>query len=527
MKKLTLVITILAAIGISSCKKGWLDESKNPNASVSTTLAASLTSSEKGASDIVNGWGSYTGQTWIYSPYAIWGGYWIQNPSGYIQDAVFTQYSIQTTTAGFPWSDLYENLSNLHILEINSKTATPNANYHAISLVLEAYDFEQLVDNYNNVPYSQAFEGINNLTPAYDSGASIYANLILKMDTAINLINTNAAKSLPDVSPSSDDIVFQGNMTSWKKFANTMKLRLIIRQSNLSGFSALKTELNSTFAEGYLDGTTQATAQPGYALSDAYGGQESPFFLCYGERPNGSTTLYGFDYYLANSFCVNLMNSLNDTSRLVKFYQTVDGSTNADMVVGGTNGSTNIPAEVSAIGPGLLNATAPSVLFSGAESLFLQAEAVNDGMMAGTASTLYDAGITASFVATGAESVQTPAVVVNGVIKTPAVYYTPTESAAIYYAQPSVATVNEQNIITQKYISLNGYGVFEAYNEIRRTGYPGIPRSVNIGALGSAGQIPSIIFYPQIEYSTNPVNVGKQPAATVATEFNDKIFWAK
>jgi len=294
-------------------------------------------------------------------------------------------------------------------------------------------------------------------------------------------------------------------MTSWKKFANTMKLRLIIRQSNLSGFSALKTELNSTFAEGYLDGTTQATAQPGYALSDAYGGQESPFFLCYGERPNGSTTLYGFDYYLANSFCVNLMNSLNDTSRLVKFYQTVDGSTNADMVVGGTNGSTNIPAEVSAIGPGLLNATAPSVLFSGAESLFLQAEAVNDGMMAGTASTLYDAGITASFESLGLTDAQ----------------------ASAYYAQASVATVNEQNIITQKYISLNGYGVFEAYNEIRRTGYPGIPRSVNIGALGSAGQIPSIIFYPQIEYSTNPVNVGKQPAATVATEFNDKIFWAK
>jgi len=540
MKKVTLIITILTAIGITSCKKGWLNESVNPNASSTTTLPLALSSAENGAADIINGWGSYSGNTWEYAPYAAWEGYWVESPNGYVSDQRLTQYSITTTSVGFPWTDLYNNLSNINLMQIAAKSGN-NPDYEAIALVLKAYDFEQLVDNFNNVPYTQAFQGsAGNLTPVYDSGQSIYTDLIKQMDNAITLINTNAAATIPVIGPGSDDIIFAGNMTNWKKFANTMKLRLIMRQSNLPGFLALKAELASTAAEGYLDGTTQALANPGYLLSDAYGGQETPFYLCYGFKPDGSTTLYGNSFWLANAFCVTLMNNLADTSRLKRVYATVDGSNNSDMVFGAALGSSNPPANVSHIGPGLLGdnnttgAAKSAVMFSGAESLFLQAEAVNDGMITGSAITLYDAGITASFEALGAQTTETQAVIVNGVVTTPATYYTPDQSAAIYYAQASVAAPTEQNIITQKYISLNGYGNFEAYNEYRRTGYPAIPRSLNSGAYGSSsggasgiGQLPSIVFYPQVEYSTNPANVAKQPAATVNTEFNDKIFWAK
>ena len=534
MKKLTLIITILTAIGITSCKKGFLDESINPNAPSSNTLPLALSSAEKGAADIVNGWNSYTyssaGYTWLYAPYAVWEGYWVESPNGYVSDEKLTQYNFTTNAAGFAWSDLYDNLSNVNLMQV-SATQQNNPDYEAIALVLKAYGFEQLVDSYNNVPYTQAFQGeAGNLTPAYDTGASIYADLIKQMDNAISLINKNAAAAVPVVGPSSDDIIFGGNMTSWKKFANTMKLRLIMRQSNTSGFAALKTELNSTAAEGYLDGTTQATANPGFSLSDAYGGQETPFYLMYGIRPNGATTLYGNTYFLANAFCVNLMQSLTDTDRVKLFYATtVDTANYARNVIGAVLGSTSPPPAISKIGPGLLGTTAalgsakPAVMFSGAESLFLQAEAANDGMLSGSATALYQDGIIASFESLGLSDAQ----------------------ASIYYGRPSVALATvgtvaspfktiQEAIITEKYIALNGYGVFEAYNEYRRTGFPAIPRSLNPGALGSStggasntGQLPSIIFYPQIEYSTNPVNVGKQPAATIATEFNQKIFWAK
>jgi hypothetical protein len=511
MKKLTLIITILTAIGITSCKKGWLDESVNPNAPSQNTLPLALTSAEKGAADIINGWGSYTGTTWEYAPYAVWEGYWVESPNGYITDPRLTQYQITTTSVGFPWSDLYDNLSDVNLMQL-SAVSQNSPDYEAIALVLKAYGFEQLVDNFNNVPYSQAFQGTSgNLTPVYDSGQSIYTDLIKQMDNAIDLINKNPTA----VPPGSDDIIFGGNMTSWKKFANTMKLRLIMRQSNLPGFAALKTELASTESEGYLDGTTQAEAQPGYNLSDAYGGQENPFYLCYGLKPNSSTTLYGNSYWLANAFCVNLMKGLNDP-RVVRFYATLDGSTDPAQVIGAALGTSSPPANVSKIGPGLIGdvttsagqsagAALPAVMFSGAESLFLQAEAANDGMITGVPLTLYDAGITASFEAVGLTDAD----------------------ATTYEAQASVNVITEENIITQKYIALNGYGNFEAYNELRRTGYPAVPRSLNNGALGSAGQLPSRVFYPQVEYSTNPANVAKQVAATVKNEFNSKIFWAK
>jgi hypothetical protein len=512
MKKLTIITMLIATVGISSCKKGFLDESINPNSPSVATPALLLTSAEKGAADIVNGWGSYTATNYMYAHYAVWGGYWLENPSGYITDGSLTQYNFTTGTSGFAWSDLYDNLSNVNILEQNSTSgADANPNYEAIAKVLKAYGFEQLVDNYNDVAYSQAFQK-GNLTPAYDSGASVYADLIKQLDAAITLINANTSAA----TPAADDIIFGGNMISWKKFANTLKLRLIMRQSNLSGFAALKSELTTTAAEGYLDGTTQATAQPGFGLSDAFGGQENPFYLNYGIRPSGTTTLYGNSYWLANAFCVNLMKSLNDTARIKEFYATVDGSNDPNQVVGAVLGSTTIPKAVSKIGPGLIGdvttsagqvagASKPAVLFSGAESLFLQAEAAMDGMIAGTPSALYQAGITASFESLGLSDLE----------------------ASTYYRQPSVSAVTQQSIITQKYISLNGYGVFEAYNEYRRTGYPAITKSLNSGALGAAGQLPARIFYPQVEYNTNPAAVAKEPAATVATEFNSKIFWAK
>jgi len=503
MKNIKFILAILLAAGLNSCKKSFLDETVNPNASSVNTLQLGLAGAEKAEADIVNGWGSGTGTNYLYAPYGVWMGYW-NNPSGYIVNPLLIDYQI-TTTTGFSWTDLYENLTNLNLLKIQATTTSANANYAAIAEILTAYDYEQLVDNYNNVPYTQAFQiASGNLTPAYDTGQSIYTDLIAKLDASIALIN----KSTTVATPGTDDIIFSGNMTSWKKFANTIKLRLVMRQSNLSGFASLKTELATTASEGYLDGTTQAQAQPGYVLSDSYGGQESPFYREYGIDPNGANTLYGNLYYHANQYCVNLMNSLGDTLRLKEYYTPLDG-VNASTVVGTVLGI-NPAANTSAIGPGLLNSSEPAVLLSGAESLFLQAEAADDGMISGTAGDLYNAGITASFAAVGLTA----------------------DQAQTYYSQPSVSLASSTNhqlsIITQKYIALNGFGVEEAFNEYRRTGYPVIPGSVDGNTLASGPyQLPARIFYPQIEYSTNPVNVGKQPPATVATEFNSKIFWAK
>jgi hypothetical protein len=110
----------------------------------------------------------------------------------------------------------------------------------------------------------------------------------------------------------------------------------------------------------------------------------------------------------------------------------------------------------------------------------------------------------------------------------------PDASANAYYSQPSVAyaTANGGNviksIITQKYISLNGFGCVEAWNEYRRTLYPNIPASVD-GAREGSGELPSRLLYPQVEYDTNGPNVTASALAppSIPGEFTPSyIFWA-
>jgi len=506
MKKITLIIAALSAIGLSGCKK-YLDQAVNPNAPSVTTLQLSLTGAEKALADIPNGNGSASYGTGLYLQYGFWIGYWAVS-SGFIVQPDLSQYVI-TPSEFQSWTDLYLNLSNISALQ-GIATAQGAADYSAIAQIMRAYDFEALVDQYNDVPYSQALNP-NIIFPAYDKGPAIYADLIKQLDAAIATINSNAGATPPQ----GDDIIFQGNMTNWKKFANTLKLRLIIRQSNLSNFSTIAADMSTTLKEGFLDGTTEATANPGYTLNDAYGGQESPFWLSYGTSATGAPE----DILVkANTYFINKLHGYNDP-RLFQLFTTVtDPVTMQTGIVHGlylgdptASQDTNSAAGLSNVGPGLLiSASMPAVIFSGAESLFLQAEAANDGIIPGSAQTLYQAAITASF-----EEMQVP---------------NADAAAATYYSQ-NIANVGwaassanlESAIITQKYIAICGYGNFEAYNEYRRTGYPSdIPRSLDPAAIGTG--IPTRIYYPQVEYNTNGANVG---AEGTINEFGSKIFWAK
>jgi hypothetical protein len=509
MKRKALLIAALAAVGLSGCKK-YLDQVANPNEPSVATPALALTGAEKVVADIPNGIAYYEGGS--YTQYGYWDGTWATS-SGYIIQPAITDYNI--TTSNFQvWTDLYLNISNLKNLETLA-TANAAPDYASIAQILEAYDWQQLVDNYNDCPYSQAFN-TKILFPTFDKGAAIYAAEITALDNAMAAIQKNGSAS----APGGDDIIFGGNMQDWILFANTLKLRYIMRESNLSNFASLKTELNSTASLGYLSATVDAEANPGYTLNDAYNGQESPFWHAYGTTQAGNPE---DNLVRANKYAINLLHSYNDP-RLFLYYTPVTapaGTTEAGKtIVRGlylgdpqTSADTNAEQSLSTVGPGLLKSPSMNaIIFSAWESLFLQAEAVNDGMLTPppgvTAESLYEAAITASFANLGL----------------------PASQALQYYSQP-IPNVNwaassanlEQAIITQKYIALNGYGELEQYNELRRTGYPvGIPRSEDEAVLGTV--LPTRILYPQVEYDTNDANVAGEGTID---QFSSKIFWAK
>lgn len=491
MKKYISIIFTVLAVAASSCKKTYLDElQQNPNTPSVASPGLLLSGSLKTTAAIVNGIN--------FAQYGAYLGY-LSRSTGFQVFPNLDQYQI-TTNDFNTFTPFFNNAANYN----NIIAANSGANYTAIAKIMLVYDFQALVDNYNNVPYSQAFQGAKNFTPAYDDASKIYDDLLVQIDAAIKLIQ---GASSADINPGVADIMFGGNMTKWLKFANTLKLRLAIRQSNITSKTAsLKAAVQATQSLGYLDASTPGSVNPGYLDNDANGGQQNPLYLTFGFTQSGSAQL-GNQYYQANTYSIQYLQNTNDP-RLTRIYAPNPSGNVVGSFFGGTVTAPVAGQTPSKFGPGILKATGNAILLSSEESLFLQAEAVAAGYISGDAQALYKAGITTSFTNLGVPNASS--------------------AAATYIANnpyPTGGTFADQQqaIIRQKWIALNPFGEFEMFNELRRTGYPaGIPLSIYPG-VNAPNQV-TRIQYPTIEYTANATNVGAQGTINI---FTSKIFWAK
>jgi hypothetical protein len=550
MKKYIAIILLALTIAESGCRKDFLSLETNPNSPSTSSPDLALAGALKTTAAIVNGTG--------YTMYASWMGY-LSWSTSYQPNTALENYSITTSTYDL-FTPIYINLSNYNALIASN----PGPNFTAIAKIMEVYNFEALVDNYGSVPYSQAFGGATLLTPKYDDAAGIYDDLMVQLDASIKMIQ--GAKAT-DVTPGTGDIMFGGNMGTWILFANTLKLKLALRESTAAvahpstvpHFAVMQAAVVATASLGYLGtaGTTAlvngsslpltsvptvgATVNPGYLNSDANGGQQSPMYLAYGVSAGGAglgnSITYQAGAYGTHSFAVlndprlDFVYTATSTPNAANATGTVNASVDSVsfnshyVVVGTTFGTVNPPQGIvppatklanlapSKFGSGVLKSpTQNANVLSLAESYFLQAEgaAATGYGVTGTAATLYNKGIAASFTddaVTGAAA-----------------------AAATYSAQPSVAypsagtfAQQQQAIITQKYLALNLYGAFEAFNDLRRTGYPNnIPLSAYPG--NTAPNQITRIPYPFVEYANNANNV---PSAGSINIFSTKIFWAK
>jgi len=498
MKKYISIITVLFALGIAGCKKDYLDLEVNPNSPSVTTPQFTLSAAENNAASITS---------LDYLEFGVWAGYWT-NSGNYTPSTELQALSFSTTDFPGPdcWDDLYANLSNLNSLQTTTSAVPADANFTAIAMILKAYDFQQLVDNFEDVPYSQAFQPSTILFPAYDKGQAVYNDLIKQLDAAIALIGKSGTTA---TDPGSSDIIYGGNMTNWAKFANTLKLRMAIRQSNLTT-NVAKDDLAATASIGYIDASNEADAQPGYANT---AGKESPFYGTMGFDQTGNATFQNL-YYRANQVDTGIMHNLNDPRSTYYYTLVPKSATDPSLVVRGNQlgSKANLSnTYTSAIGPGLLKSPSQiSPVFSSYESLFLQAEAAQRGWIPGTPATFYKAAIEASFAALGAPGADD---------------YITQPSVAYPGGGTTIADAQLKAIITQKYISLNGLFNNEAYAEFRRTGYPVLPQNpASADNSAASPTLPVRLPYPGSELTNNETNLVKEGSINV---FTDKIFWAK
>lgn len=536
MKRLKYIIvasTVLLAFG--SCRK-FLDINTNPNNS--TSSLAELVMPQALVFTAANLVG--------FNDYGAWQAGQSANAGGFGGYGAQLTYNYSQTDYNGLWSNTYNVLEDFEYILQQTEGSDRYAYFNAAARIMKAYNFQLLVDQYNDVPYSQALKGVENTAPAYDEAEDIYRDLYDQLNIAITTINqaqfpTTFKYILGDADP-----LFHDDITKWKQFANTLKLKLLIRASGTSVFSGVTPSFDPA---GFL--TEDAIVNPGYMKAD---GKQNPMWTTYHSNHANTSSQTGrsrITTYYAVSFYNGV--KLSDPQRARAVYR--GGSAPARNQLGITDD--NVP-QAPAGGPVWFSGNGSSFGFGddpdatttaksavgvlkgrnmgqplmlAAESYFLQAEARLKGIItSGTVQALFNNGILASFTYLYKNAAgQIAANPLNLTNPSGDATAYQTANATSYLANINLAATDAQRleaIITQKYIALNFIHGAESWAEFRRTGYPVISgTSANttfVSVLSEAStpdRLPGRILYPATEYQLNSQNV---PSGVTVSSY---VFW--
>lgn len=476
---------------LSSCKK-MLDINTDPNRPTETAVTPDLATAAQ-----LNG--SAARNASAYDFLQRWMGYWSASGS-FSRSTVEMSYNITNTFGEGIWNGVYYSVSQYR--SIGKKAdALGWKFYSGITKIMEAHDMATLVDLYGDVPYSTAFDLTGNIRPTYDNDEDIYKALLPLIDQGLTLIKDAGQ----DKGIATQDIMFNGDKTKWAKFANSLKLRLLLHAYKTNVFNA-QAEIAKIVAEGsgFLGNGVSARVQPGYSPD-----KPNPYFAAHLFLINGNEA---DTYNRANVFTLNLMRTLND-SRYTKVYRPdktnggFKGTTyGADPLAENSSDLTSGPG-YGPLGPNGQTASSPMWLMTSVEAMFLVAEATARGWLTGDAKVAYENAVRESFAYLGLTTTEANT------------YLTGSNSRV---AWPATGTQQEKIAVIawQKYFALTSIQANETYSDWRRLGVVQPP--VSVAPERGNNAIPRRLLYPSAEYSYNAENVGK--AGTI-TPYSPKVFW--
>ena len=525
--KISAAISLVGLILLNSCD---LDINDNPNSPTGSVVSPNFTF---GAVVAATAYTQVYTYGYVASSYIM--GYQVPGDgiSGF--GDVYT-YNFGASFNTDAWYRPFDELRDYQAI-INKAAENPEyIIYGAVSNIMKAYEYQLLVDAYGDVPYTEGLAGDKSiLLPKYDKAADIYQDLVKKIDAAIADLKSSAGSTGLLPFGSNNDPLFKGDLTKWIKFANNLKLRLLIRAkgSAIDGF--VQSSFGSFSAEGFL--LEDILVNPGYNASS----QQNPMWTTYHSSVAGAITQPA-RYFLPSTYLFSFYNGtkLDDPVRGALTYK---GYPNVNhWQLGMEVGRPNSPNYIWFIGTGtgvnassaqglLKSRAAGYPLLSLAEIHFLLAEAALNGhQLNGDAKTNFVKGIEASFAY----------LAIDGTASAPPADFNASEKVAeyieankdSYLANFDKAATNEEKleaIITQKYIALNLINTYEAWTEFRRTAYPratGIDPVTTFVSPQSQSTRPDLLpirfLYPQNENNTN-----KENTPFVANAFGSPIFWQK
>lgn len=343
-------------------------------------------------------------------------------------------------------------------------------NMNQVAKILQQYYFWRLTDQWGDVPYSQALKGIEFNAPAYDKQEDIYKGMIATL--------TTAAASF-DGSAITGDIAYSGDVASWKRLANSMRILMAIQLSKKypTGTEYAATQLKAALADGGGYITTNAQnfkiVYPGTYKNDIWNQYNGRLDLA--ESKTMTDILVGNNDPRANAYggASEVAGTTTPSNVGVPY-----GVTRAQATTfTGAN-----PNWARVLRGDLRLETSPMYIITAAEVTLARAEAANLGWTTEPLVTVYNQGIALSFEQWG---VGTP--------------------SATYLANGNVAVTvgganNVRNISTQRWVASYPDGLM-AWNIYRKTGFPALVPGA--GATNGTKGIPRRIAYSPTEQTTN------------------------
>lgn len=440
--------------------------------------------------------------------------------SGFTSSDVAYNYNFTSASYEALWENTYLYTDNFQDIIDVAEKFPEYGNHYAIAKIMKAQGIEKIISLYGDAPYSEAFN--NNISqPKYDDDKQIIQNLFTLLDEARDDIY---AATDVTVVPGSEDILFNGDMLEWIKYANTLELRMLVRLSNTTDATlvALRTQRFANLEQNFID--ADVAYNPGFTGATA--GQSNPIFRVYGTNVAQTQWLSGNRANAAGIFMAGVINGTNNTSTLTtgvvdprrtRMFGTISGT-----VVGSVQGTETATAKsrLSSFVHGYTQATADGDAYANgterdayamlaAESYFLQAEAIQRGYMAGDAQSMFEQGVTASFAfySRGFGDLEGLLAPLN-----PTTYLSAVSAKNGLGWAGSTDKIN--CIITQKYLALAQWSGIEPYFDMLRTGYPAAPLPQGV----SQTTRPKRLIYPGSEYSSNSSNV---PSVSQAELFSN------
>ncbi|HYK76620.1 MAG TPA: SusD/RagB family nutrient-binding outer membrane lipoprotein [Daejeonella sp.] len=436
-KKLILILTAVSVISFSSCTKDFEGLNTNPNLIQKVTPGSLVTPTVYGMSDY------FTRRSYDFT----WQIMQVGLPTPSVANGVH-RYDVQETAGNGTWNTCYQYLRNVREME-NAAEVYGQPVYKAVAATLKAYIMGILTDSFGDVPYSEALRAEEGLTqPKFDSQKDIYTSLIQQLEEANTIYAGTGVMS-------GDDLLYANDKTKWRRFNNSLLMRMLLRVSKKPEFNSYE-RLKAMIADPVKYPVFTANDQAALVKISGI----APYSYAWGRRQDYVNFEAFADYF------VELLNGMEDPRRALFMTKAKRLVNNVSVDIG----YKGIPAAHSGdesqfdytpstpngdlMVSNTLGTQILEVMMSYAEVEFIKAEVAlhfNDPVAAKAA---YEKGITAAITQWKGGAVP-----------------------ANYFSNTNVAFDGTmKQLLTQKYLALF-FNDYQQWFEYRRTGYPELPKT--------------------------------------------------